>query len=83
MDVYSGDDWESNAKNDGKDMYYNSCDESSGYNDSNTSKTYDESHQICDLSKTYNLCDEYCSDEYSDYDDISYGDECTYVEVGS
>ncbi|MCE3215797.1 hypothetical protein HAX54_003576 [Datura stramonium] len=52
IDDYSGDDCESDAKSDGRDMYYNSYDESGGYDDSNTSQTYDESHQICDLSKS-------------------------------
>ncbi|MCD7465229.1 hypothetical protein HAX54_000887, partial [Datura stramonium] len=64
-------------------MYYNFCDECSGYDDSNTSQIYDESHKICDLSKTNNICDEYYSDEFSDYDEISYSDECAYVGVGS
>ncbi|MCD7458249.1 hypothetical protein HAX54_037656, partial [Datura stramonium] len=79
MDDYSWKYWESDAKNDGRDMNYNSCDECGGYGDSNTSQTYDESHQICDLSKTNNIFDEYCSDESSNYDEISYSDECAYV----
>ncbi|MCD9645949.1 hypothetical protein HAX54_035369, partial [Datura stramonium] len=82
MDDYSGDDWKSDAKNDGRDMYYNFCDECGCYDDSNTSQTYDKSHYICDLSKTHNLFDEYCSDESHKYDEISYGGECAYVGVG-
>ncbi|MCD9642158.1 hypothetical protein HAX54_029283, partial [Datura stramonium] len=83
MDDYSGDHLESDAKNDGRDMYYKSCVESSGYDYSNTGRAYDESHQIYDLSKTHNLCNEYYSDESFDHDEISYGDESAYVGVES
>ncbi|MCD7466386.1 hypothetical protein HAX54_003019, partial [Datura stramonium] len=68
----------------GRYMYYNSYDKCGGCDDSNTSQTYDESHQICDLSKTNNAFDDYCSDESFDYDEVSYDIESAdYINVGS
>ncbi|KAJ8550030.1 hypothetical protein K7X08_033737 [Anisodus acutangulus] len=81
MDDYCGDDWGSGAEDD-KKVYYDSCEEYDGYDDSGTNQTYDESHQICDSSESY-VCDDSCSDKSFDYDD-NYSDECVdYVEIGS
>lgn len=46
MDYYSGYDWESNANGNGTKVYYNYFYECGGYDDSNSSKVYDEWRQI-------------------------------------